>query len=96
MYQPCWTNYPVAYCAKQMLAQLDPTVDPSIINACTTPVMPCVQQAVSGAFAEVDRAVILARATAQTVIDKVSQPPDFNAVCYAIWGQPCSSDMITG
>ncbi len=96
MYAPCWTYYPVAYCVKRTLEQLDPTVDPGVINACTTPVMPCVQQAVSGAFAEVDKAVILAKATAQTVIDKVSQPPNIDQVCYVIWGQPCSSAMITG
>jgi hypothetical protein len=62
---------------------------------CTTPVMPCVQRAVTDTFNTVDGVRALAQSTADYVIGLVDDPPDPDPVCYAIWGQPCSSELVT-
>jgi hypothetical protein len=63
-------------------------------DQCTTPVMPCVQQAVNGTFATADRAIATAKWGAYTAIDAVDDPPPLHDVCYAIWGQSCASALV--
>ncbi len=67
-------------------------IDADALRAtCPTPVVSCVNDQVTYAFALAQAGVNLAKAYANYVIYTVSQPPNINAVCYAIYGRPCTT-----
>jgi opacity protein-like surface antigen len=79
--EPIWCAHTVEICVN------GPNIH--IAKQCTTPVMTCVQEAVTKAFNAADNARATAQATADYVIDQIDDPPNVDAVCYAIWGQSC-------
>ena len=89
---PCPTTN-LVYCAKYWVSSLI-YLDGDLLNQCTTPVMPCVQQAVDRAFTTVDAAVALARYYAYYAVDQIDDPPPIQEICYLIWGQPCASALF--
>ncbi len=58
---------------------------------CPTPVVSCVNDQVALAFALAQTGVNLAKAYVDFVVYTVSRPPNINAVCYAIYGRPCTT-----
>jgi opacity protein-like surface antigen len=58
---------------------------------CPTPVVSCVNDQVTYAFSLAQSGVNLAKAYANYVVWLASQPPNINAVCYAIYGRPCTT-----
>ena len=84
---PCPTSN-LSYCIRYWL---ESAVDLDPVAACTTPVMYCVEQALTRAFIIAENAVHTAEETAAAVVDLIDDPPNLDAVCYAVWGRPCSS-----
>jgi hypothetical protein len=96
---PQCPNRNLTYCIKYWVDHYlatDADLIPTVAAPCTTPVMPCVEAAIARAFTTLQNGVTTAKGVADYVVGELSKPPNVDAVCYAIWGQPCSSEMITG